>query len=192
MEKTQIHDQSSAELIKSSLLGEGGKIKGRYHFECRDKDGNLKWEDTIENLITTLGKNLELDTLLAGSAYSVTGPFMGLSGAETTGPAAGDTMASHGGWTEAGAGQTPDYSGTRKTAVFSAAAAGVKALTAALTFTFTEGGTVYGAFIVLGTGAVATKEDANGVLYSIGDFTGGDKTVADTDVLNVSWQVTLT
>lgn len=185
-------DFISATLLKMAGMGEGSKVKGRYRFRCYDKNGVLKWEDTIDNLVTTVGKNLELDTLLAGSAYSVTGPYMGLSGAETTGPAVGDTMASHAGWTEAGPTQTPDYSGTRKTAVFNAAAAGVKDLSADLSFTFTEGGTVYGAFIVLGTGATSAKENTGGVLYSIGDFTGGDKTVANTDVLNIDWQVTLT
>lgn len=193
MERSQLNDQISASLHKFSKLGEGSKVKGRYVAQCFDKDGKLKWEDTIENTVVTVGKNLELDTLLAGSAYTVVGPFMGLiSSVSYTGINAADTMTSHAGWTEAGPTNAPDYTGDRKTCVFSAAAAGVKALSSALAFTFSAGGTVKGAFIVTGTGAVNTHDSTTGVLYSAGLFTGGDKVVADTDVLNVSWQVTLT
>lgn len=193
MEASQPKDGISAILHKFSGVGEGSKVKGRFVAQCFDKDGNLKWEDTIDNTVVTVGKNLELDTLLAGSAYTTVGPFMGLIssvGWSAIDPA--DTMASHAGWTEAGPTNAPDYSGDRKTCAFDAAAAGVKALTSALAFTFSEGGTVKGAFVVTGTGAVNTHDDTNGVLYSAGLFTGGDKVVASTDVLNVSWQVTLT
>lgn len=193
MEKSQLNDQVSANLHKFGGVGEGSKVKGRYVAQCFDKDGNLKWEDTIENTVVTVGKNLELDTLLAGSAYTVVGPFMGLiSSVSWSEIVIGDTMVSHAGWTEAGPTNAPDYSGDRKTAVFNAAAGGIKDLSADLSFTFTQGGTVKGAFIVTGTGAVNTHDSTTGVLYSAGLFTGGDKVVADTDVLNVDWQVTLT
>lgn len=193
MERSQLNDQASAILNKFGRLGEGSKVKGRYVAQCFDKDGNLKWEDTIENTVVTVGKNLELDTLLAGSAYTVVGPFMGLiSSVDWSAIDASDTMSSHAGWKEAGPTNAPDYSGDRKTAVFNAASGGVKDLSADLSFTFSESGTVKGAFIVTGTGAVNTHDSTAGVLYSAGLFTGGDKTVADTDVLNVDWQVTLT
>jgi hypothetical protein len=94
-------------------------------------------------------------------------------------------------WKEAGATNAPTYSGTRKTAAWSAAAAGVKALSAALAFTFTGAGTVKGCFLVYGSGAVATIDSAaaNTKLMSAGVFTGGDKVVANTDVLNVSYSL---
>ena len=57
-----------------------------------------KWDNLAPNVVTTVGGNLALDTYLAGSGYTVTGPFMGLIGAVSyTGvPVIGDTMASHG------------------------------------------------------------------------------------------------
>lgn len=169
------------------------KIVGTYIVECFDVNGKLKWRDHIDNLITTVGKNLTLDTLLAGSSYSVTGPYLGLiSSTSYSTIAAADTMSSHAGWLEAGGSNAPTYSGNRKTAAFSAASAGAKALSSALSFSITGTGTVKGCFVVLGTGAVNTKDDTNGTLLSAGLFSGGDKAVVNTDTLNVSYSVTLT
>jgi hypothetical protein len=50
---------------------------------------------------------------------------------------------------------------------------------------------VKGAFMVYGTGAVNTKDDVNGKLYSAGLFTGGDKIVANLDTVNVSYTASL-
>jgi hypothetical protein len=128
-----------------------------------------------------------LNGIRDGSAQTNTGPYMGLISSDSwSGVAAGNTMGSHAGWREAGGTYLPGYT-TRKTCAWNAANAGTKALTTALSFTFTSGGTVKGCFIVLGTGATSTVDNAGGVLYSCGVFTGGDKTVVSTDVLNVSY-----
>jgi hypothetical protein len=104
---------------------------------------------------------------------------------------ANSTMSAKNGWSEAGNANAPTYTAPRKTCVWTAASGGSKALSAALSFTFTGGGTVRGCFIVLGTGAVNTIDSTAGVLYSAGDFTGGSKTVVSTDVLNVSYTASL-
>ena len=156
------------------------------------RKGQVIWEDEFPNTVVTVGKNLALDTFLAGAAYTVTGPFMGLiSSVGYSAIAAADTMASHAGWTEAGGANAPTYSGTRKTAVWSAAAGGSKSLSAALTFTFTGSGTVKGAFMVYGTGAVNTIDNTSGTLLSAGLFSGGDRLVVSTDILNVSYSLSL-
>jgi hypothetical protein len=183
-------DVCGATVARVAACVENVILTGRYHVRCIGKDGRLKWEDDIENLVTTVGKNFILDTVHAGSSYSVTGPYMGLiSSVDWSAVAAGDTMASHAGWKEAGSGVNyPIYNGNRKTCAFSAANNGSKALSSALAFTIeTTGGTVKGCFIVLGTGAVATKADTNGTLYSAGAFTGGDKVVDIGDTINVSY-----
>ena len=154
----------------------------------------VKDEDTINNVITTLARNAILDSALAGSNFSVTGPFMGLiSSVGYTGvPVIGDTMTSHATWVEAGsASNFPLYTVPRKTCVWASAGSGAKALSAALSFVcVTTGGTVKGAFLVFGTGAVFTIADTNGILLSAGLFTGGDKTIAVADTLQVSYTLT--
>jgi hypothetical protein len=174
---------------------EQAKLIGTYYIECLGSDGTVKWTDTIHNTVMTEGKNLALDTILAGSAYTVVGPFMGLiSSTSFTAIAATDVAAQINGtnaWTEAGSTNNPIYSGTRKTAVFSAASAGSKALSAALSFAITTGGTCKGAFMIYGTGAVSTINNTSGRLLSAGLFTGGDKTVSNGDTLNISWSLAM-
>lgn len=150
-----------------------------------------KWADEIENVVTTVGKNLALDTYLAGSGYTVVGPYMGLINTNASAAVIGDTMASHAGWLEVGATNAPTYTSPRKTCAWSAAGSGAKALSAALSFAITSSGTVGGCFIVFGTGAVSTIDNTSGTMYSAGAFAGGSKIVANSDTLNVSYTASL-
>jgi len=191
-ERAQARESSDASVIRGSGIGEHAEAHGRYEIECIGADGKLRWRDAIENVVATVGKNLALDTFLAGSAYTVTGPYMGLiSSTSYTAVAAGDTMASHAGWLEAGGANAPTYTGNRKTAVWSAAASGSKALSAALSFAITSTGTVKGAFLVFGSGASATKDNTSGTLWSAGTFTTGDKSVVNGDTLNCNYSSSL-
>lgn len=165
-------------------LKETLKACGHYHAVCRDVDGNLKWEDEIENLVTTVGKNFALDTVLSGSAYTAAW-FMGLvDGGSAPSYNVADTMASHAGWTE-----NQGYSNaTRPAPAFSAAAAGSKATSTGVVFTINATGTIAGAFM----NTVNTKGGTTGTLYSAGNFTGGNKSVANGDSLTVSYTASLT
>jgi hypothetical protein len=197
-EQSNFGDVCNASLIKNADFTETVGMEGRYVAKCYDKDGNLKWEDTIENLVVAVGKQLMLDTLLSGSSYSAT-VFMGLvSGASAPTYAATDTQASHAGWLESGAANAPTFSGTRPTITFSSASSTgtspsnvtTKAGTGAVSFTFTGSGTVAGCFInINGTSAI---DNTTGTLYSAGSFTGGNKVVAATDQLNVTYSTTAT
>lgn len=192
MEKANANESQGASLTRNGSHTECVEAHGVYNIKCFDSEGNLKWEDTAENVVTTVGKNLALDTYLAGAAYTVVGPFMGLiSSVSFTAVAAADTMTSHGGWTEAGVTNAPTYTVPRKTAVWSAASAGSKALSASLSFAITGSGTIKGCFLVYGTGALSTVDNTAGTLYSAGLFTGGDKTVVNTDTLSVSYTASL-
>lgn len=191
-EKANANESLDAGIVKGSGNIEKTEATGVFIAECYGKDGKLKWRDTFKNTVVTVGKNAALDAFLAGSAYTVTGPFMGLiSSVGYSAIAASDTMASHAGWTEAGNANAPTYTAPRKTAAWSAASAGSKSLSAALSFAITGSGTVKGAFLVFGTGAVSTIDNTSGTLYSAGLFSGGDKAVVNTDTLNVSYTASL-
>jgi hypothetical protein len=191
-EAAQARDCNDACVIRGSAQTEAAEAHGRYEIICVGADGWLKWRETIDNVVCTVGKNLMLDTALAGAAYTVVGPFMGLiSSVSYTAVAAGDTMTSHAGWLEAGGANAPTYSGNRKTAAWAAGTAGAKALSAALVYAITSTGTIKGAFLVFGTGASATKDDTGGTLWSAGTFATGDKAVVNGDTLNVSYSTSL-
>ena len=144
-----------------------------------------KWADEIDNLVTTVGKNLLLDTILTGTTYTAASR-MGLKGAGSA--VVGDTQASHGAWLEVGLANAPTYTGNRQTPSFSAAAAGSKATSAAVSFAITGTGTVAGCFININ--GSATKDDTTGTLYSAGDFSGGSRSVINGDTLNVTYTAT--
>jgi hypothetical protein len=191
-ENAHARECNDASVIRGSGIGEQAAAHGRYEIECRGPDGKLKWRETIDNVVQTAGKDLALDTFLAGSAYTVTGPYMGLiSSTSYSAVSAADTMASHAGWLEAGGANAPTYTGNRKTAVWSAATAGGKALSAALSYAITSTGTVKGAFLVFGSGASATKDNTSGTLWSAGTFTTGDKAVVNGDTLNCNYSSSL-
>lgn len=188
-DQLNVNDGAGGSIGRSGELTDRIHACGRYHVECRDAEGNLRWEDDIENLVTTVGKNDLLDKYLAGSTYTAAF-YLGLISAVsyTTGPAAGDTMASHAGWTEAGATNTPSYSqATRPAPSWAAASGGSKATSAAVTFSI-NGGTnvvVKGAFLATNS----TKDGTTGILFSAGTFSGGDKTVSSGDSLTVTYSL---
>ena len=183
---------TDAEVIRGAVMREEAHAEGRYEVVCIGPDGEEKWRDTIENTVVTVGKNLMLDTALAGASYSVVGPYLGLiSSVSYSAISASDTMASHTGWTEGGGTNAPTYTAPRKTCAWSAASGGSKALSAALSFSMTAAGTIKGCFIVYGTGALSTIDNTGGTLLSAGLFSGGDKTVGSGDTLNVNWSMSL-
>lgn len=139
-----------------------------------------KWEDTVQNLVTTVGGNNMLDNHLSGSAYTAAW-YMGLISLTgyTTGPALTDTMASHGGWAE-----DVNYSNAaRPTTAWSAAAAKAKSLSAGLVFNMNGSTTIKGCFL----NSVSTKSGTTGTLFSAGLFTGGDQPVVNGNTLTVTY-----
>jgi len=197
-ELSNFGDNAVVTLQANAKVPEGMGIEGWYHVVCHDKDGNLKWEEKFPNLVVAVGKQLMLDTLLRGSAYTVVGPFLGLTNATLT-PAATDTMTTLVGGGKEFTAYTVGGSAVRGTAVFASATStgttpsNVTSSTAtAITYTITGGGgTVYGCFLVTGSGAVSTQSSTAGTLYSEGNFSTAKATTAG-DTVSVTYSTTAT
>jgi hypothetical protein len=195
-EKQGFGDHAVATLQANANIPEGMGVEGFYHVECRDANGNLKWDESFPNLVVAVGKQLLLDTLLRTSGtYTTVGPFLGLINNSTT-FAAADTMTSKT-WTELTT-YTVGGSAVRGTAVFAASSSAgstpsnVTTSTAtAITYTMTGSATVYGCFLVTGTGAVSTISNTSGTLYSEGNFATA-KTVTSGDTVSVTYSTTCT
>lgn len=153
----------------SAAVVEKCGIVGEYNVVCYDENGIIVWEHHIDNVVVTVGKNAILTDALAGSSYSVTGPFMLLiSSASFSAISAADTMSSHAGWLEGGGTNAPTYTGTRPTVAFNAASAGAMTSSGTISFAITGTGTIQGIAMTFGSGAVSTKDNTSGTLLSAG------------------------
>jgi hypothetical protein len=193
-------DYAVATLQANVAIPEGMGVDGHYHVECRDANGNLKWTEEFPNLVVQGGKELMLNTLLRTSGtYTTVGPFLGLTKVSLT-PAATDTMTT---LVTTNAAEFTNYtvggSAVRGTAVFAAASSSgttpsnvTTSSATAITYTITgAGGTIYGCFLVTGSGAVNTQSSTAGTLYSEGNFTTAKTTTAG-DSVSVTYQTTAT
>lgn len=194
----KVGDSAVATLQTNAVGQESVGMEGYYQVVCRDAAGNIKWEEQFPNLVNAVGKQLMLDTLLGGSSYSVTGPFLGLISGSTATFSAADTMSSHSGWTEF-TNYTVGGSAVRGTASFGSATSSgsspsnvTTAAASSITYTITGGGgTVGGCFLVLGSGASSTQGNTGGTLYSAGNFTTAKITTAG-DTVSVTYSTTAT
>lgn len=148
----------------------------RYGIECRDADGNLKWSEDYDNLVTTVGKTDIIDKYFKGSGYSAAW-YLGLKGAGSA--AVGDTLASHAGWSEV----TP-YAGNRPAISFGTTSGGSNTATQ-VSYSINGSATVAGAFVC------SAASGTSGTLYSAGDF-AQSRSVVSGDTLNVTLTVSAT
>jgi len=198
-EKQGFGDSAIATLNTNAISAEDMGVHGHYHVVCRDKDGNIKWEEEFPNLVVAIGKQLMLDTLLRTSGtYTTVGPFLGLTNATLT-PAATDTMTTLVGGGKEFTNYTVGGSAVRGTAVFAASSSSgttpsnvTTSTASAITYTITgAGGTVYGCFLVTGTGASSAQSNTSGTLYSEGNFSTAKVTTAG-DTVSVTYSTTAT
>ena len=181
-------DTVSSGLICGSRPNELAHATGRFKMQCLDKDGKLKWEAEESNLVVNVGL-----AYMAGSALTsvtaITSWFIGLYGAGASNlPAAGDTMASHAGWTE----DVPYSNATRPACTFvTATTANPSVATnsaSPASFNINTNATVGGAFLV----SNSTKSGSTGTLFSASDFSSpGERSVVASDTLNVTYTLSL-
>ena len=156
-------------------VGVASKIHQHYRVECFDKDGRQKWVEEFENLVVTAGFNKYLDaTLKTGLASPAW--YVGLKGTGTV--VAGDTMASHSGWSE-----DQNYSNATRPAFTPGTIASGSVDNSASKAVFNINGTttIYGAFMCDNS----TKGGTSGTLLGGGDFSSS-RAVLNGDTLNVT------
>ena len=181
-------DTVASGLIAGTRHTEVAKATGKFTIECFDKDGQLKWRAEESNLVVNVGLQYMAGTALTSTAQ-ITTWYIGLYGAASSNnPAAGDTAASHAGWTEV----TTYSNSTRPAATFTAATnANPSVVTnsgSPAAFSINGSTTVGGAFLI----SDSTKNGSTGTLFSAADFQSpGDRTVASGDTLNVSYSFSL-
>lgn len=164
------------------------KAGGVFTVQCFDSEGNLKWSEENHNLVVNVGLKDMNDKYFSGSGYTAAW-YIGLYGAAASNdPAAGDTMASHSGWTEV----TAYSESTRPQANFGAATTAdpsvISNSSSVAVFSINGTTTVGGAFLTSDN----TKGGTTGTLFSASDFAApGDRSVVSGDVINVTYTFSL-
>lgn len=188
LEKSKATDLAVGTVFKGGITAEAANAGGVFTVQCHDKDGNLKWEAQKHNLVVNQGLQDMNAQYFKGSSYTAAW-YIGLygSGASNT-PAAGDTMASHAGWTEV----TSYSQSTRPAATFGTATTANPSVqtnsASAATFSINATTTVGGAFLTSDN----TKGGTTGILFSAADFASpGDRSVVSGDTLSVTYTFSL-
>ena len=142
-----------------------------------------RWVDEFKNLVVNDGLDDYLEQYYNGSTYTAA-HFVGLTD-DTPSFAAGDNNAGHAGWIEA----TPYSEGVRQT--YSPAAVSGQSVTntaSKAVFSINATDTVGGAFLT----TLNTKAGSVDLLVGGAAFTGGDRSVANGDTMNVTVVASLT
>lgn len=187
-EKATSTDLVASHVAAGSTLDSRVQAGGVFLFKCYDKDGNLKWEDSVHNLVVNVGLKDMNDKYFIGSGYTAAW-YIGLVNASPTPSyAAGDTAASHAGWAEV----TSYSQSTRPQATFGAATTADPSVISnsgsPATFSITGTVTVAGAFLI----SDSTKGGTSGILFSASNFQApGSRSVVNGDTLTVTYQFSL-
>lgn len=185
-EISKAQDVITASTVMRPSNTDSAKAGGVFTVVCRDPQGNEKWTDIFHNLVVNEGLQDMNTKYFKGSSYTAAW-YLGIidgAGAGNT-FAAGDTLASHAGWTENTA-----YSGNRVAVTFGTATTAdpsvISNSASPSVFTITSNSqTISGAFLT--TAASGTS----GVLFSANNFSGGDKSVDSGDTLSVTYSFSL-
>lgn len=163
------------------------KHQHRFDVECYDSEGNLKWVDYGYNTVVNTGLDDILDKYYKGSTYTAAHYCGLITGGTSPAPAiaAGDTMASHTGWTEnVNVSNSPNVRQTVTWGSVSGQSVDNSASKASFTIAVVspDSQTIYGAFLTTDS----TLGGTAGTLIAAAAFTGGNKVLNGGDSLNVT------
>lgn len=186
IESSNTQDTVTASSVMRPINSDGAVGGGVFTVVCNGPDGQLKWTDTFHNLVVNEGLQYMNQVFFDSVGYTAAW-YLGL----VTGPGsgntydAGDTLATHAGWTE-----NSNYVGDRKAVTFGTAStadpSAISNTASPSVFTInTNAQVIAGALLANITTGTA------GILFSVGSFTGGDKTVDSGDTLSVTYAFSL-
>jgi hypothetical protein len=188
-EISKANDAVSASLVAGKGTNERMGAGGVFTVTCVGADGVEKWSDTFHNLVVNAGLQDMNSKYFSASGYTA-GWFLGLVQGPGSGTtfAAADTLATHAGWTELVPGTA--YTGNRKAVTFGTATTADPSVITNSASPSSFGMLVNGT-VVAGALLCTVASGTSGILFSAGDFTGGDKTVDNGDTLNVTYTFSL-
>lgn len=174
-DRIRLSDAIGASLILRPPLLDQLPLRGVIDAWCW-RDGRLLWEERGINTVVTVGKNDLITQYFKGSAYTAAF-YIGLK--DTGSVVAGDTMGSHGGWTE----NTTYSEGTRQALTMGTASGGsIDNSAAKASFSINGSTTIFGIFITTSS----TKGGTTGTLFAGGDF-AASRAVASGDILQTQY-----
>jgi len=190
---------ASAGLVANPSLSQNIGFTNIYEFECLDKDGNVKWTDTTQNIVVTEGLNHVLDVSFFGATQfhaGATNWYCGIADEDVdTGKDPTNTLAnvlpysggtSANGWKEI---SNDTDAPSRQSIIWDALGSGssiINSTTKATFSGFTASFNVGGAFVC--NAATGTS----GVIYGVAPFSYGARLVAIEDTINVTITINLT
>jgi len=154
-----------------------GRIPGlrQYFFAHGKRYHRIAWQDTAKNIVTNVGLQHILDVVFS-SGSAVDPWYVGLMDASPS-PAAGDTLATHAGWTE-----FDEYTGNRQEYVEVRSSQTESNAASPASFAITGAGSgVGGAFLA------SVSSGTSGTLLCGAALTGGNRTVAASDTVEVTY-----
>lgn len=155
-------------------------LSGRFFIQTLLPNGKAVNRQFLPNGVCTAGINRMLDVMFGGVAASATWYLGIINNASFSALAAGDTLASHAGWTE-----WTSYAGNRPTWTPGSASAGSITNPSLASATMNAAGTIRGLFLCnVNTGT-------SGILYSTAALSSG-RAVADTEVLQLGYTSSIT
>lgn len=187
LEKSKSADAVACAVVRNAGPNESAHGGGVFTLQCFDKDGKLKWEEQSHNLVVNEGLDDMNTKYFTGSGYTAAW-YLGLISGTSPTIAAGDTLASHAGWTEVPV--STGYTGNRKAVTFGGA-------TTADPSVISNSGSaaqfaMLGTYVVSGAFLCSVASGTSGVLFSASQFSSpGDRSVVSGDTLNVTYTFNL-
>tara|TARA_R110000823_G_scaffold219238_1_gene348199 strand:+ start:733 stop:1314 length:582 start_codon:yes stop_codon:yes gene_type:complete len=188
MAKASSSDKVGAAITRTVESKEKVSAGGVFTVQCIGADGQVKWQESLKNLVVNQGLQDMNTKYFKGSAYTAAW-YIGLYGAAASNdPTAADTAASHPGFTEI----VPYSNATRPAATFGTATTAdpsvISNSASPAVYTINSTSTVGGAFLISDN----TKSGTAGVLFSASDFAApGDRAVSNGDTINITYTFSL-